>query len=168
MELISEILLKYDTDKVRDHSYGHSYDRLFSTYNRDAELDILEVGVQKGWSLIAWREYFPNAHIVGIDVKDEVVEKKENIEYIVSDIKDVSLDKEFDIIIDDGSHLLKDVLYTVQNFKLKEGGKMIIEDCQVPPVWLREIERATQYGVEAIDLTSIQGWTDDYLIVLHN
>lgn len=159
---ISEILAKYDTDKVNGHCYGDFYDQLFEKYDRNAPLKILEVGTQKGGSLLAWKEYFPNAEVIGIDIVDVVTNeyRLDTVTRIISDIKDWKSDTEYDIIIDDGSHFLEDVLYVVQNFKYKT---LVIEDTQAPDTWVREISKIRP--VEVVDLRYVNGNYDDFLIV---
>ena len=136
---ISEILAKYDTDKVKDHHYGDAYDDLFSKFDRNAPLNILEIGTQKGGSLCAWQDYFLNAKITGVDIVDVVNPeyKREGITYIVSDIKDWKTDEMYDIIIDDGSHFESDVVWVIKYFtkNVKENGLMIIEDIQDSRYW---------------------------------
>jgi len=156
---MKELLAKYDTDKETHHHYGDSYDELFSVFDRNAHLKILEIGTQKGWSLIAMKKYFPNAQVSGIDIVDVVEHKRPGIEYIVDDVKNIKDDREYDIVIDDGSHFLEDVLYTVNNFKAK---LMVIEDCQNPEQWLSEIRKVKPeaYGID------LRGNYDDYLIVI--
>jgi hypothetical protein len=71
MKTINEILSSHETDKHNDaeHSYGNVYAEVFSHFDREAPIAILELGVQRGGSLFAWREYFPNATII-IDDSD--------------------------------------------------------------------------------------------------
>jgi trans-aconitate methyltransferase len=136
---ISEILATYDTDKIVGHHYGDAYDKLFRAFDRNAKLNILEVGTQKGGSLCAWQEYFPNARITGVDIVDVVKPeyRREGIRYIVSDIKDWKTDETFDIVIDDGSHFADDVSYAIDYFKdkLNSGGLMVVEDIQNSSLW---------------------------------
>ena len=164
---ISEILKKYNTDKNKEthdsHCYGKTYDNIFKKYK--GKIDLLEIGIQYGESLLAWREYFPKANITGVDIADNVANKQEGINYIFADIKDFK-GKEYDLVIDDGSHILSDVLWVVENIRLKKGGTMIIEDCQEPEIWLGEIKKISPYKVKAIDLRQINGRYDDYLIIL--
>lgn len=143
MELkISEILSKYgeDTDKIYHHRYGDAYDQLFSRFDRQAPLNILEVGTQRGSTLLAWKEYFPNANVIGVDIVDVVPEKYrvDNITRIISDIKKVDFNEGFDIIIDDGSHYLPDMIYVVatQFMLMKDKGVMILEDIRFPDLTL--------------------------------
>lgn len=138
---ISEILSKYDTDKNREHHYGDAYDYLFRNFDRNAKLNILEIGTQKGESLLAWRECFPNARITGIDIVDLVPNKRDDINYVVMDVNDYKTDEMFDIVIDDGSHWLKDIFHTTLYFSshLKSGGLIVIEDVQKPKLWVEVI-----------------------------
>ena len=47
--IISEILLKYKTDKnYGGHYYGESYGNILKRFNKDDKLNILEIGTQKG------------------------------------------------------------------------------------------------------------------------
>lgn len=171
-DTISELLAGYDTDKNKNvkgaHCYGNSYDVLFSEFDRDQKLDIIEIGVEKGWSLIAWKEFFKNANVTGVDIVDAIEERREDIKYVISDIYDLGMHEEFDIVIDDGSHKMRDVLWTVENVKLKKGGMMIIEDCQAPDHWTKAVKKRTEYSVETIDLREINGQHDDFLIILRN
>lgn len=129
---IKEILAKYDTDKEAHHHYGDIYNEIFSRFNSEDKLDILEIGTQKGGSLLAWKEYFPNSDVWGVDIVDVVPEKYrlETVTRVISDIKDWKNDKKWDIIIDDGSHFLGDLIFVLSQYviKLKVGGVMIIED----------------------------------------
>lgn len=169
---ISEILTRYSTDKnrcdKRSHCYGLAYDHLFSKFDREAELDIIEIGTEFGASLDAWREFFPNANISGVDIEDKVDDKVPSINYIISDVKDMKPEELYDIVIDDGSHKLYDVKHVVDNFKLKVGGIMVIEDCQAPNHWFRAVRKRTDYTIELIDLRKGPNSRDDFMIVLHN
>jgi len=136
---ISEILSKYDTDKIVGHSYGEAYDKLFEKFDRNAEISILEIGIQKGGSLCAWRDYFPNAAVTGVDIVDAVKPeyRRADIAYVLNDIKKWNPPYTFDIIIDDGSHFTEDVLYVIDNYegKLRPGGLLIVEDIQDESLW---------------------------------
>lgn len=175
---ISQILSKYKTDKVcgtpaggDGHCYGESYDKLFSEFDRSAPLDILEVGTQKGGSLLAWKEYFPNANVTGVDIVDVVLPEYRDgsINYVVSDIKQYDDSKFYDIIIDDGSHYLLDVIYVVKKYthQLKAGGVLVVEDVQSRYEWepaLRQL-KANDVTMEVIDMRRVHGNDDDVLIV---
>src|ERR1051325_9846380 len=126
---ISEILAKVETDKIYHHRYGAAYEDIFSKFDRNSPLNILEVGTQKGGSLLAWKEYFPNANVIGVDIVDVVPKRyrSDTVTRIISDIKEWKTDLTFDIIIDDGSHYLTDVVYVISQYhqKLNKGGVLI-------------------------------------------
>jgi len=143
MQNLSQISSKYLTsgskggDKCMRHNYCEKYDLHFLKY-RDKKLNLLEIGVMQGRSLVAWRDYFPNANILGIDIKDYCKRYEDDrIKIEIGDQKDKSfltdLEKKygpFEVIIDDGSHFWEDV---VISFKilfplLKQGGIYVIED----------------------------------------
>lgn len=175
---ISQILSGYETDKVcgtryggDGHCYGEAYDKLFSLFDRSAPLDILEVGTQKGGSLLAWKKYFPNSNVTGVDIVDVVLPeyRSDAINYVISDIKQYDDSKFYDIIIDDGSHYLLDTIYVVKKYthQLKEGGVLIVEDVQNKDEWesaLRQL-KAKDVTMEVIDMRRVHGNYDDVLIV---
>lgn len=144
METITNILKKYDTDKETFHRYGSTYETIFAKFDRNAPLNILEIGTQKGGSLLAWKEYFPNAYVCGVDVVDVVPEKyrKDTVTRIISDIKEWKDETKWDIVIDDGSHYLLDIAWVVTHYcvKIKQGGVMVIEDVRFPGLVTRVIE----------------------------
>ncbi len=166
---ISEILAKYETDKVKEHTYGDVYDALFDRFDREAALNLIEVGTQKGGSLKAWREYFPNAKITGIDIIDVVKPeyRDPSINYIFNDVNNYLTDDDFDIVIDDGSHSIDDVLYVVQHFKLKRKGMFIIEDVQKPVYWVEKLAEILPGGwwIEEYDR---RGTYDNFIIAVCN
>jgi len=136
MKTLEEIGKKYPTSKNKTGFipiYEHFLDSL-----REKEINILEIGVEDGYSLRLWRDYFTKAKICGIDI----VKKNfsiNNVEIFCGDQSDYKfLSKvvekygKFDIIIDDGSHVSKHI---ISSFKylfnhLNEDGLYIIEDLQ--------------------------------------
>jgi hypothetical protein len=178
-ESISSILkeLGDDTDKVTVHSYGPAYDAIFSLFRRDMPLAILELGVKYGASLVAWKRYFPFSCVVGVDIKDE--RKPEYIQPDVyfeqQDLRDF-VNKEFralyDIIIDDSSHAIEDILFIIDRYtdSLNENGILIIEDVQPTDANLALIQSAVKakgasFDIEGHDLRA-SGRFDDYIVVI--
>ena len=115
LKSIAEI---YKSDKI-EHGYIQKYESYFEKI-RDEKLKILEIGIADGKSLLTWSDYFKNSIIIGIDIhKINIFEKnldRNNIEVHRGSQSDqsfieeiISKYTEFDIIIDDGSHLSKDV-----------------------------------------------------------
>ena len=62
---------KYYADKATWHKYTHVYKKIFDHlgYTRDSPITFLEIGFSLGSSHLMWREYFPNATIIAIDIK---------------------------------------------------------------------------------------------------
>ncbi|HMP01150.1 MAG TPA: class I SAM-dependent methyltransferase [Gemmatales bacterium] len=129
----------YATDKIPAGYFEH-YDPLFAPWV-DEEIVLLEVGVQRGASLLLWRDYFPNGHIVGVDLNLPTgFEGQERIRLFQGDQTDgevlTSMAEEaapqgFDIIIDDASHLGLATKATFDHLfdrHLRPGGLYVIED----------------------------------------
>jgi len=82
-------------------------------------ISILELGVYSGASLLIWREFFPNANIVGLDVRpaperiQPIIDRGE-IHFVQGDQSSedalrqcvaLTASGRFDVIIDDASHI---------------------------------------------------------------
>lgn len=117
-----------------------AYERLFAPY-RNLPVRILEIGLQNGGSLEIWSKFFPNAAaIVGCDIDEkcrDLVFEDPRISIMVGDMNDpavfeqiISICSEFDIIIDDGSHLSGDIVRAFAKFfpLVSVGGMFIAED----------------------------------------
>jgi len=97
-------------------------------------------GYQTGNSLKCWKEYFPNAHIYGIDIYAHSELNKDRIMTFVAnqnndqDLKSVidQINAPLDIIIDDGSHEGKHQVFSFMYLHkyLSSNGIYIIEDIQ--------------------------------------
>ena len=125
----------------KKYSYFELYDRLFSEFT-GRKPNVLEIGVYKGASIRAWREFFgQGSTIVGIDINPECAQfdgVDQGVHVRIGDQSDPSFLKKlhdefgaFDIIMDDGSHLTHHVIATF-NYAflhcLAEGGIYFIED----------------------------------------
>jgi len=157
MEL-NELMVKYGTDKQRDvHNYVQFYEEYFNKLKNE-KLKLLEIGIYSppigspcavGASLKTWYDYFKNGYIIGVDVHDFSDVENGRIKTIIADqslrVKGLSADNternglgdvvdifgdNFDIIIDDGGHSMKQQQVTLgYMFKyLKSGGIFVIED----------------------------------------
>jgi hypothetical protein len=102
------------TDKNTNHSYIQNfYEQEFSTF-QNKNINLLEIGINKGGSLFLWSEFFKNANIYGLDITDKfLLEKYKNINrvnYIFKNAYSKQVSDElpdFDIIIDDGPHTVE-------------------------------------------------------------
>jgi hypothetical protein len=124
----------------KPQSFIAEYERLFSRI-RHKRLRILELGVYAGQSLLIWRDYFPEAVIVGVDIRErpKLIAEEPRIHFVKGSQDDPkTLDaaaamsgRAFDIIIDDASHvgyLTKRSLHYLFPRWLRPGGRYIIED----------------------------------------
>jgi hypothetical protein len=176
----SELLLKHQSDKVNaqgstsHHNYNAFYDSVLPPY-RDRATAILELGVLHGCSLRAWREYFVNATIYGIDNDSSRlngITDRERIILFHADTtnRDAFLELTarlplFDFICDDCSHIFSEQLFALAVLwpKLKPGGIYIVED--IYTARYLELFRCFQ-NVELIDLVKPGGCQDDRLAVM--
>lgn len=128
------------SDKQSNHNFGDAYEKIFTEYwpacPRTGPKLMMEVGVADGSSLRAWREIFPNATIVGMDIHHSDKANGERIEFYLGDQRSkedcerAAAGRQFDLIVDDATHLLADTLVTL--FWLwpfvRPGGLYVVED----------------------------------------
>lgn len=137
---------------------GHNYTDIYEAYlgrYRQKPVSLLEIGLgvtgarctspivhgrnTGGASLKMWHDYFPEAKIYGIDINECRYLENSRIRTFVADqgrVEDLDAFVEaaggtdFDIIIDDGSHLPDHQQISLSYFfrKLKSGGLYFIED----------------------------------------
>jgi hypothetical protein len=132
-------LAAYDTDKIQHH-YLEVYDPIMLPWI-DQEIKLLEIGVHKGGSLKLWRDYFPRAEIVGVDLKlpqnfvsgerIQLFQGSQADTEFLSAVATKTAPEGFDIIIDDASHvgeLTKTTFWHLFEHHLKPGGLYAIED----------------------------------------
>ena len=151
------------TDKGLFHDYLEAY-YTEEFANPERVMSVLEIGVQNGGSLILWHEWFTNAKIVGIDIMDACLNNYKEaslgrefprIEIIIADgyeraIADAHKDNSYDYIIDDGPHSIESMKLAIELWmpKVKQGGKLIIEDVQSVE-WFEELaSHAKKFGYE--------------------
>ena len=163
-------LCPYPTDKGTVHSYIDFYSSLLEPY-RHGLINLLEIGIEYGWSLALWRKYFENGNIYGIDIRN-VLEFDEGVHTSFFDatneenVKKFYTDVYFDIIIDDANHDVKSQISSFKLFfpKLKNKGIYIIEDVQ-------DIDKDKQLflnlreNARIIDLRNIKNRYDDILVI---
>ncbi len=141
----NDVGLRYATDKATvgpraglGHGYLDAYERVLDARKPRS---VLEIGVQSGGSLRLWATLFPWAEaIVGIDTDPACAELDlGRAEVVIGDAGDPDrlpvwlLTRTFDLIIDDGSHLLA---HTAANMdvwapRLAPGGVYVVEDAVI-------------------------------------
>lgn len=164
--LLNRLCDKYGSDKGEvtpagrvytwpSHTYVDVYEMLFQSH-REQFTKVLECGLgtnnpnvksnmgltgRPGASLRMWRDYFPNAQVIGIDIDGGCLFEEERIKTYQCDqssrdsIQDFVLrsgiqPKEFDFILDDGLHAFEAgiPLFEEMISFLKNEGFYIIED----------------------------------------
>jgi len=170
---LNEIYKKYEdkTDKGSGHSYIETYEEIMSPFI-NKEIVLLELGVSRGFSLLLWKEYLPNAIINGIDLKKipGSILNKENIFYFRMDctnkekIEKRFIDNKFDIIIDDASHRCSDQIASFNIFynNLNAGGIYVIEDVVIENV---NALKSLSSNCEVRDFRKIKNRHDDIMII---
>lgn len=140
MRSLDKIAKAKGTDKSSEvHNYCEKYEK-YLPFNRLEPLTILEIGVLNGQSLATWREYYPFARIIGIDINPDC-KRYENvndgIHVEIGSQDDPEFLREvtnkwgpFDLILDDGSHMNHHVIFSFQHLfeSVKPSGVYVIED----------------------------------------
>lgn len=157
---LCEIMGRNKSDKGcenldRGHNYTPIYFKLFKGL-RNKEINIFELGVgttnpkihcnmgkngRPGASLYGWAEFFTKANIYGADLDTDILFNTERIKTFYCDQTNPDIihrmwdsedliNKDFDIILEDGLHCEKAQICFFENSinKLKVGGYYIIED----------------------------------------
>ena len=174
----NDYIIKHGTDKEAKHKYCSAfYDNAFFDL-KDKKLNILEIGIQNGSSLVLWNEYFKNSIIYGIDntnfIKDRL-DTYPRIKTIIQDAYKKELTSNlplFDIIIDDGPHTLESQIKFINNYfkKLNKNGKLFIEDVDGKHNLNELIKEASKFtsNVTSIDFRSKTNTEDSIMLMIQN
>lgn len=138
MTELEQIFYQSEHSSDKWQPYFSVYERHLSKFRND-EINLVEVGVQKGGSLDMWGNYFTKAHITGIDIDEEcanLVYKNPNIQVVIGNQEQPKfwdtflVDREIDVFIDDGGHTMHGQTLTFEKVfpKIKLGGVYICED----------------------------------------
>jgi hypothetical protein len=128
----------HNTDKGFHHTYEKPYRRELQ-HRRPDVFGVLEIGILDGGSLRAWRDYFPHAQIVGMDIDERcMIEGEQRIVTIHGDQKNQDdllrvgtyWPEGYDLIVDDGSHRPIDQFQALKYLwqYLRPHGLYVIED----------------------------------------
>jgi hypothetical protein len=144
-----ELAMLHGTDKWGMHRYADHYDRHLH-HLRDQQFSLFEIGIggadKAGASLRMWRDFFPHAQVIGLDINDRLSVRADRIHpYIGSQVDPAVLDRIFAdfgdirVIVDDGSHRPEHIRETFALLfpRLPAGAIYIIEDTQTSywPSW---------------------------------
>lgn len=142
---LTELAQRYGSDKWGLHRYTPYYEDHFRQH-RDKAVSLLEIGIgghdrpdAGGASMRMWRQYFLRGQIYGIDIFDKSALNGSRLRTFRGHQGDESFLAKvleetgpLDIIIDDGSHINRDVLTSFHYLfpRLRAGGLYVIEDLQ--------------------------------------
>ena len=152
---LEQIFSYYGTDKAeffnKEKNKGHGFTKYYIEHLsklRNKKINILEIGSYSGASAAAFSKYFEFSKIFCLDVNISNFEfSSKNIQVFGLDISQEKMvnkffdkigaqrsEQFFDIIIDDGSHKLSDILIGFKSLfnNLKKGGFYVIEDFKFP------------------------------------
>ena len=152
---LEDLFIKYGSDKSSSFKNrknpGHGYTKYYLKFLKKLKhkkLNILEIGSYAGASAAAFVKFFPNSTMYCLDINisnfkytskkinvfgtDAIKEK--NYRSFLNKIGTSDKSEFFDIIIDDGSHKLDDILKALKFYfnHLKSNGYYIIEDYKLP------------------------------------
>ena len=174
----NDYIIKHGTDKEAKHKYCSAfYDNAFFDL-KDKKLNILEIGIQNGSSLVLWNEYFKNSIIYGIDNTNFIKDRLDTYPRIKTIIQD-AYKKEltfnlplFDIIIDDGPHTLESQIKFINNYfkKLNKNGKLFIEDVDGKHSLNELRKEASKFtsNITSIDFRSKTNTEDSIMLMIQN
>ncbi len=131
-------ILKYNNTIIKTHNYTPYYEKYFKNIKNN-KIRILELGSHEGKGLAAFYYFFPKSSLFGANINPFQMRFQSNrIEEIYIDVSSKIILKNFckyfedgfDIIIDDASHNLHDILLALPLLfkKLNRGGFYVIED----------------------------------------
>ena len=140
----SEVKNQYDknSDLIIGHGFAKFYEKHLSIF-KNVNFNLLEIGTWSGASSAAFAIYFKNANIYGVDRNFKFNYKSKRIKFIHCDLtiqKDFDnlvkniYNKNFKIIIDDGSHILTEIIKNLKFFinRVESNCYYIIEDFNAP------------------------------------
>jgi hypothetical protein len=187
MSYLCQLAEQYGCDKTASifHDYTPFYDELLS---RRSIKRVLEIGIgnvvcmnhmqdyKPGASLRMWRDYFSNAEIWGLDNDQGVLFQEERIHTLPCDqssqlslldtvgwFYDADI-RNFDLIIDDGSHQLEHQALTANTLiprLLSPTGVYVIEDV----IWRKELYAMLPFPVE-VKIFNLKRTPDDCLFII--
>lgn len=180
---LTELAIKYGSDKYYSHSYIPLYSSLFAgrAVQRVCEIgigfkDLMSPFTPKfvaGSSLYMWHEFWPDAAIFACDIREDAL-INDNSKQIWSTVCDQSRPSSlknliqwsgggFDVVIDDGSHVFEHQILTAAMLlpHVRKNGIYVIEDTYADKgKWL-----ADEFGGELYAGTKRP---DDFMVVIIN
>jgi len=172
---------RYHTDKCCGF---HNYIRLLyaGAFDpiRDRVTHVLELGVREGYSHALWRDFFTLATVYGVDTDISLFKATQDTTRITL-IQGNAADRgivdhfngvQFDIIIDDASHIVAEQVAAFNNLHklLKPGGHYYIEDIQPQDLVdatltpIDELRKALPESIIVHDLRDVHKIPDNVIV----
>ena len=125
-------------EKISSHHYSVFYEK-YLKHLKEKKFTLLELGSHEGRGLASFFYYFPYAFIIGANINPfQMKFASKRITELFVDVsskkilKNLSnhIEGDLDIIIDDASHNLRDIIiaFSILFKKVKKGGVYVIED----------------------------------------
>lgn len=174
---LCELARKYQTDKGGAHNHyagypndgTHGYTPIYYQLLKDRATSVrtvFEIGVNSGASLRMWRDFFPFALVIGVDIEKDHLFSDLGIACYYADASNAqslhdavvrSCRNTFDLIVDDGSHDPAHQKIAVQAMcqYLSPTGIMVVED--IRPTSLDDVASAVPAGFEHTVMMSEPG-----------
>tara|TARA_B100000787_G_C16197317_1_gene301909 strand:- start:3343 stop:4125 length:783 start_codon:yes stop_codon:yes gene_type:complete len=176
---------------TQTHNYAKYYDDIFKKKRHNIK-NICEIGIMAGASTAAFYFFFPKSKIYTLDINYQrcnIFSKRIN-KNIVDQSSEASIIKfkkkikntQFDLLVDDGSHIDEHIMLTFRNLisKIKKSGYYIIEDVskELTPntlKFLKDKSNLKKYNIkkmmiykseEGADLIKRDGTSQNYIIFL--
>jgi trans-aconitate methyltransferase len=171
---ITDIFRKHNVDKHQDvsggHPYGPTYEAILNPV-RDRVRSVLELGILWGSSLRAWREIFPGARVVGVDINVPRADVNGAEMYqadatSASELNAAIGESRFDLIVDDASHWEHEQMasFGILRVRLNPGGIYVVEDIQ----WDNSHRKFEDLGFEVFDLRAEgDGYRHDNVLAVY-
>ena len=164
------------TDKKRTPFFSF-YEELFPLI-KETTKTILEIGIRRGGSLVIWNDFFGATAVYGLEANPKFIRRVDNLNR--PNIHAVHLNQtdkkgmtefaksvgSFDLIIDDGSHMVGDQLISFEILWpfLRRGGYYCIEDMQssFQEKYINQSPTTAEYFKNVSDYILTSVWKHDF------
>lgn len=151
-ENLTDLADVFGSDKgaMRGHNYARQYEKLINPSQTSA---LCEIGIACGASLKMWGKYLPGAKITGIDIREDcasLCKNHPNINILIGDVLKMNHNDQFDVVIDDASHISEDIADFFNHCWswVKPGGFYIVEDMLCTYSEKYKLDYNQQFGLE--------------------
>jgi len=191
---LCKMFFKHRADKCPQifHSYSPAYYEVLHEKRYEIK-SFLEIGVgtnkimnrmcsgdyEPGASLKSWADFFTNAKIFGLDIDETVLFETDRIKCFYTDQSNATSLEEtisnirsseknenlkFDVILDDGSHILKHMKLTYNTLSkyVRDGGYYIIEDIKKKDIPL--FEKLVSDDFEVVKIHEGEFYWDSFIV----